>query len=368
MLGIVPAASYDSKVFDQTPVGAGPWKIAQYTPNQQIIAVPNEHYYGGVAKIKKVTLVSMEADAAIAAAKSGQLDVVMVDPNFAGEKIDGMNLQAFETMDIRNISLPVLPERKVKNKEGKEVTAGNNVTSDLAVRKALNLGVSRQKIIDNAFNGIGKPAVCFTKNLIWAAPEAVADGKKEEAKALLEQAGWTDQDGDGVREKGDLKCTFKVVATETARFQLATAAAEEAKELGIAIEVVNGTWDDVDKESLTQGVVWGWGQYSPTVLTSLLDSKAFLSSAFSNVVGLTNGTVDGFIAAALSATTQEQAIENWKKVQETANAQVPYLYLVNIEHCYFVSDKLDISKDTQIPHPHGHGSPVICNMVDWTLK
>lgn len=78
--------------------------------------------------------------------------------------------------------------------------------------------------------------------------------------------------------------------------------------------------------------------------------------------------VHEIITKAFLETTQAAAIEDWKLAQQTANKDFPYLYLVNIEHCYFVSDKLDISVNTQIPHPHGHGSPIINNMKDWTLK
>ena len=56
-----------------------------------------------------------------------------------------------------------------------------------------------------------------------------------------------------------------------------------------------------------------------------------------------------------------------EKVQDLANADFPYLYIVNIEHCYFINDNLDISADTQIPHPQAMAS-IICNMKDWTLK
>jgi peptide/nickel transport system substrate-binding protein len=279
-----------------------------------------------------------------------------------------MHLEALPTMDIRMISLPVMKAQTVKDPEGKEIAVGNDVTADVNVRKALSIGLDRAKIIQNAFNGIGKPAVRFTDNLVWASTEPMADNQKEEAKALLESSGWVDSDGDGIREKGGLVCGFSVLATETARYQLAAAAAEDAKDLGIAIEVKNGTWDDVDKERSTGGVVWGWGQYSPTVLQSLFDSKSFLASAWDNVVGYSNKEVDGLIASALSADSQDAAIKDWQEAQRIANADYPYLYLVNIEHCYFVRDALDISPGTQIPHPHGHGSPIICNMKDWTLK
>ena len=61
-------------------------------------------------------------------------------------------------------------------------------------------------------------------------------------------------------------------------------------------------------------------------------------------------------------------MELWKQVQDLADQDYAYLFLVNIQHCYFVKDGLDMSMETQIPHPHGHGSPVICNMNDWNWK
>jgi peptide/nickel transport system substrate-binding protein len=78
--------------------------------------------------------------------------------------------------------------------------------------------------------------------------------------------------------------------------------------------------------------------------------------------------VDALIEQALSAANEDAAIADWKEAQALANADFPYFYIVNIEHCYFISDSLDISVNTQTPHPHGHGSPIICNMKDWTLK
>jgi peptide/nickel transport system substrate-binding protein len=254
----------------------------------------------------------------------------------------------------------------MKDAEGAEIKVGNNVTSDKAVREALSIGIDRKTIIQNAFNGVGKPAVSFTDNLLWAAPAGYADGRADEAKALLESAGWTDADGDGVREKDGVPCAFTVYAPggDQERYQLAAALAEDAKALGIGIEVASASWDDVGTVQFTGGVVWGWGQYSPTVLESLYYSKNFMNG-WSNVIGYDNSEVDTLIASAIAATTQEEAIGDWKAAQDIANADYPYLDLVNIEHCYFIADSLDVSLATQIPHPHGHGSPIICNMKDW---
>ncbi len=369
-LGIVPSDAYDSATFDQYPIGTGPWVVSQYDSNQQIIVTANEKYYEGAPAIKKVTFVSMESEAAFSSAQSGQLNIVMVGPNYAVEEVPGMSIEKFETMDIRMMSLPVRAEQTMKNEEGEEVLVGNNVTSDLNVRKALSLGIDRGTIIQNAFNGVGKPAMSFTDNLIWSYAATWQDNQKEEAKKILENSGWVDSDGDGIREKDGDVCQFDVYAPgeDKDRFLLASAVAEDAAELGIRINVKTASWDEVLTLQNTASIVWGWGQYSPTVLNSLFESGLFLSGGYDNVVGYQNTEVDQAIENAFLSTTQEEAVSNWKTVQKVANEDFPYLYLVNIEHCYFISDGLNVSIDTQIPHPHGHGSPIICNMKDWTIE
>lgn len=371
MLQIVPSDSYNSELFDTQPIGTGAYKVAQYDTNQQIILEVNEYYFGEKPEIEKVTLVYMDSSAAFAAAKSGKLDIVMVGAGYTSEKIDGMTLQKFETMDVRNISLPVLSEQTVTHPTtGEKVKVGNNVTSDIAVRKALAIGISRENIIENALDGVGKASVNYTDNLAWSTKKAYEDNRVEEAKKLLLDAGWVDTDNDGIREKDGLCCSFDIYApgTDEDRYRLVVALAEDAKKLGIEINAKTGTWDEMPAVQTSAGLIWGWGQYSPTVLDSLYNSKRFLTAVYDNVGGYKNEEVDSHIEAAISASTQEDAIANWQAVQDIANTEYPYIYLVNIEHCYFVNDKLDISMETQIPHPHGHGSPIVCNIADWSWK
>ena len=370
LLGIVPSDAYDSEDFDKSPIGTGPWKVVQYNTDQQIIVQAYENYYEGTPKIKQVTFVKMDSKSAFSNAKSGQLDIVMVDPNYSTETIDGMHLENLETMDVRNISLPCLPEQTMTDKDGNEITVGNNVTSDIAVRKALSIGINREQIIENALNGVGKKATGFTTNLSWGNPLVYDDNQKEEAEKILEEAGWIDSNGDGIREKEGVVCEFDVYTSsnDEQRYLLGSAVAEDAKELGIKINVKQGTWDELTVKARTCGIVWGWGQYSPTVLRSLLYSDLFLSGGYDNTIGYSNEQVDKLINEAIDSNNQEEAIEKWKEVQTVSSEDYPYLYIVNIEHSYFVNDSLDISIDTQIPHPHGHGAPIICNMKDWKIN
>lgn len=370
LLGIVPSDNYNSEEFDMKPIGTGPWKVVQYDTKQQIIVEANENYYDGIPEIKKVNIVNMDSEAAFSNAKSGQLDIVMVAPNYAREKIDGMTIKNLATMDVRNVSLPCLKVQTLKDKEGNEVEVGNNVTCDKAVREALSIGINRTSIINKALNGVGKKAVGFTPNLEWGGAVDYEDSKVEEAKKILEDAGWKDTDNDGIREKDDVKCEFNIysASNDNQRYLLSTALGEEAKNLGIQINSKQAAWDDIYKLVYKEPVLWGWGQYNPILLKKLFYSDKFLDGKNDNVVAYSNPEIDKLIDNAINTNSREIAIDNWKQVQKSTYEDYPYLYLVNIEHSYFVKDSIDISENTQIPHPHGHGAPIINNMKDWKIK
>lgn len=368
-LGIVPSDSYESGNFDTMPVGTGPWKVAQYDTAQKIIVQANDDYYGGAPSIDQVTILNMESDTAVSAVKSGELDLAMVEPNYIGEEVDGMHVENLETMDVRQISLPVAAEKEVTDEDGNKIIVGNDVTSDKAVREALAIGIDRQKIIDDALNGVGKPAEGFTENLEWGNSAGYEDGRKDEAESLLAAAGWIKGE-DGIYEKNGMKCEFSVYAPsgDNERYQLAAALAEEAKLFGVKINVDQKSWDELYTLAYSNGVVWGWGQYDPVVLKNLFYAGEGTDPAKPNTIGYNNAQVNERIDTALSANDHDAAVAAWKEVQDMTADDYGYLYIVNIEHSYFVSDALDISADTQIPHPHGHGAPVINNMNEWTLK
>ncbi|MFR6111286.1 MAG: ABC transporter substrate-binding protein [Dialister invisus] len=65
----------------------------------------------------------------------------------------------------------------------------------------MNIGINRQAIIDNALSGCGTPAFSTSPEAPWSSKYTFQDNRVEEAKKLLEDAGWKDTDGDGIRER-----------------------------------------------------------------------------------------------------------------------------------------------------------------------
>lgn len=367
--GIVAKHAYGED-YAANPVVSGPFKVKQLDVGQQLIVEPNAYYYGDQSGFKQITFLNIDQETALSYAQSGMLDVVKINPEYAYEEAEGMHLETYATSDNRGFALPCIPETEIS--DGK--IAGSNATCDPAVRKALNIGVSREEIIENALNGIGTPSWVRFENLPWANEEpGLKDGQTEEACRILEEAGWTDEDGDGIREKDGVKCELTITGRtdDLQRYNLAVALAENAEKLGIHITAEAADWTTCKEEGRTKPTCIGTGDYN------FVDVYNAFSSEFadpelvslSNAAMYTNDKVDEYLKKAMEALTEEEAIENLKLAQydgETGpNVDYPYIWLVNIDHTYFVRDGLDLGE--QMIHPHGHGLPVIQNMNEWTF-
>lgn len=363
-LGIVPAKRYHAGRYREEPVGSGPFQLVQWDKGQQIIIEPNPHYYGVPSPFKKITLLFLDEETALANAKSGQLDVVMVNPEYAKESVAGMQLLTVRTVDNRGFNLPVIPSGS--DKSGKPI--GNDVLCDHNIRKAMNIGIDRQWIINNALNGIGTPAFSRVDQLPWSnAATHFKDNRVIEANALLDAAGWQ-RDSDGVRVKNGLRAeiTFNARTDDLQRYNLALALAENVRELGILLHAQARPWSECKEKAAYEPCCWGFGDYNPQDLYSGYHSQG--SYNFSHYA---NPVVDAWIDKALASTDHAKAIEEWQLCQwdgktgpDGEQGDMPFLWLVNIDHTYFVADGLKLGN--QRLHPHGHGWPVVGNLQYWT--
>ncbi len=363
-LGIVPKDFYDQN-YAKTGIGTGPFKLLQYDVDQQLIIAPNEYYYGTKPNFERISILTLDEQAALAAAKAGNLDLVIVNPEYSKIDINGMHLVSLQTIDNRCVSMPMIPYDQNSG-------SGNDITSDPAIRQALNIGINREEIIKNALNGVGIPAYGRVDSMPWNGDHKFTDGKTDEAIAILNAGGWFDSNGDGILEKNGKKAEFTVVAgsNDMERYQLAVAFSDSAKPLGINILTGALPWDEAVNKSKTCGFVWGFGDFNPSEFYNWYHSDA-RNVSYYNPSNYSSAKADDMIQKALGARTQEEAISYWKKLQYDkeyntgTEIDLPFIWLVNIKHNYFVKDGLDIGK--QIIHPHGHGIPVLGNLKEWRI-
>ncbi len=370
-VGIVPEHAY-SDSYASAPIGSGPWKFVQWNKGEQVILEANEDYYGKVPAIKKVTIVFMDEDAAFAAALSGQVDVALTSATHATQEVAGMHLETVTTLDNRGFTLPTTPAEGKTTESGHPI--GNNVTSNRSIRQAMAYAIDREQIANDAVNGFATPAYSENDGMPWNNPEAAIQTDVDYAKGLLADDGWADSDGDGIVEKDGLKAEFTCIypSGDSVRQAVAMAAAQQVEAIGIRIHVEGISWDEISKRMFSDAVLMGWGSSNPYTSYLLYHSANMLRDDYYNPEGYGNAAVDGYLDAALHADTTEEANALWRLAQwdgatgTSMQGDCPWVWLVNIQHLYYVRDGLDIGQ--QQLHAHGASWPLVQNLRDWTWR
>lgn len=365
IVGIVPEHAYGEN-YGQNPIGSGRYLMKQWDKGQQVIFEANPDYYGEEIKIKKLTVLFMDEDAALAAAMAGQADVAHTAASYADQVIDGYQLLRVASVDNRGINLPTVSPQERDSKP-----IGNAVTSDAAVRRAINIGIDREEMIDNVLNGYGTPAYSVCDKMPWYNPSAQVAYDPDAAKQLLEEAGWK-QGSDGIREKDGVRAAFSVMYTpgDSVRQALAEDLANQLRELGIEVTTEGAGWDVAYDKAQAQPLVWGWGAHTPMELYNIYHTLPATGSA--EYSPYSNKAVDNYMDGALKAGDLESTYELWQKAQwdgktgVTQEGDIPWVWLCNVDHLYYVRDGLQVAG--QKIHPHGHGWSIVNNVDQWEWK
>lgn len=368
-VGIVPEHAYGAG-YEAAPIGSGPWKLKQWNKGESVILEANADYYGTAPKLKDVTILFMKEDAAFAAAQARKVDVALTSASHALQKINGMRLEVVKTQDNRGLTLPMSPDEGKKTESGHPI--GNDVTSSKALRQAIAYAVDRDMIAQSAVNGFATPAYSENDGAPWNNPEVRIEHDVNRAKKLLADDGWSDTDGDGILDKGGLKAEFTALypAGDSTRQAIGMATAQQVEQIGIKMNVIGKSWDEIAQEMFANGVIMGWGSSSPYTSYLLHHSTNMLKDDYYNPEGFSNATVDGYLDAALHATSIEEANQQWRLAQwdgstgTSMKGDVPWVWLVNLNHLYYVTDGLDIGR--QSLHAHGASWTLLENLEEWS--
>jgi peptide/nickel transport system substrate-binding protein len=369
-LGIVPEDSYGDG-YGKNPISSGAYKLVQWDQGQQLIAEANSEYFGEQPEIKKLTVLFLSEEAAFEAAKQGTLDVYSVPSVYTSQDVKGMDLVHYQSVDVLNIGLSFQPVGAVTREDGLPV--GNDVTADVAIRKALNIGIDRQTLVDGILGGYGAPAYDLVDpSMPWYNPDTkYQDNDVEGAKKILADAGWVDTNGDGIVEKNGVKAEISIMAaSDNKMFQgLAMAVAEMAKQFGIQVGVESKSWEEIDTLLYSKPYVLTWGSKDPINIQYIFDSinvgKGYYNSGYYQ-----NDKVDEYIDLALKANTQEEAYEYWKKAQWdgqtgfSTKGDASWIWLTRLDHVYRIKQGLNIGE--QGLQNASMGWALVHNITEWT--
>lgn len=233
------------------PIGTGPFMVTDFKVNDVVELAANPNYRDP-AKPAFATMTVKGGGDAVAAARAvletGEFDYAwntQINPEQQAQMSaagKGVLLNGFGTLVERIEMNMTNPDPALPEGERSTVKHPHPMLSDIRVRKALSMAIDRQILVDIGYGAAGR-ATC---NLV-PAPEMFASPNTdciaqdmEGAKALLEEAGWVDSNGDGIREKDgvEMKILYQT-STNPVRQDFQAVIKDWWTELGVNVELKN---------------------------------------------------------------------------------------------------------------------------------
>jgi peptide/nickel transport system substrate-binding protein len=223
LLQDVPIKQLASHPFNLHPIGTGPFKVGEVTSKHALL-LANDDFYGGRPYLDKIEfLFYPDYPSVLAAYHRGEIHGVgRVPPEYLDQVLAEDTLQLYSAplsgygLVFLNLERPVFQEREV--------------------RQALLWALDRQRIIDQILDGQAVLAHGPVMPFSWAYEAHTVQYTYDPAKAkdILDKAGWIDADGDGVREKGDLRLEFALLTNDDeTRIQIINEITRQWAEIGV---------------------------------------------------------------------------------------------------------------------------------------
>lgn len=324
-------AGMDENEYNLNPTvtGGESFVFANFRPGEQTTLLANPDFTdaemgavipeGWVYKIVTDQVVQMEQFFAgeltwVASVPQANRDEVK-ERGAAGE------FQTYETpaSTIRFLSLntadPTNPQDGL-DEDGNPIDQGHHpILGDVRVRQALNYGMSFDEVNDGAFFGTGVPVASHVRPTDWSFPAGLEPYPFDPDKAmtLLDEAGFTDSDGDGVREcngclyaeeGAPLAFTAKTNAGNTSQEALYTILQDQWNELGFDVTVEFVEFGTLVSDFTAQtydaiGVFWGLATPAdPNGIASIFLPEADVVGAGYNTQSFNNPRLNELIADA----------------------------------------------------------------------
>lgn len=383
-VNILPEA-FDISAFNREPVGAGPYMIKSSSRDktglyQSYTLEAFSNYAKGKPFIENLVIkfYKNEEDA-ISAFNKGDIDglggitpATISSSNVKNDSIDKnhiikLTLPRLFAIFFNQTQAPVL-----LNKE---------------VRKALNVAIDRDTLIQNVFNGFATAATGpippysetseekESRNLNTSGGNSNTSSENnniENAKKILTDAGWK-MNNDGVMVKETKK--GKTTSTQTLTFSLSTSNIPELKKTATEIQT---TWAKIgakveieffDPADLSQKVIRP-RKYNSLLFGNIinrdLDLYPFWHSSQRNDPGLNialyaNLKVDKQLDIARSGINNKNRLEAYKIIESEINNDIPAIFLYSPDYIYLTSGR---AKNIKIENLN-HSSERFANINEW---
>ncbi len=316
VLGIVPAGTGPAAA--RQPVGSGPYRVAEFIPDDHITLVPfDRHFRGAPANSGLILKVVPDDTMRGLELRKGDVDLIVNDlaPDLVHDLASHADLQivrapgtdwAYVGLNLRDPAL-----------------------TDVRLRRALAFAIDTGAIATYLRRGLARPASTIVPSMSWAhADDAVTFVRDlPRAQALLDEAGYTDPDGDGPASR--LRLTLKTSTAEASRLQAAVIQ-QQLAEVGVALDLRSYEFAtlmaDVARGNVQLYLLQFVGVTDPDMLRRLFHSAQVPPEGV-NRGHYRNPAVDRLIEAASAALDRDQRREHYMAAQRLIAMDVPVISL-----------------------------------------
>ena len=312
----------DYEELDTDPIGTGPFKYDSRNPQENVIIVKNEDYWGEKAHLDKVEFrVVADADMLVTNLKGGSIDMAMrLTVSQAAELTEGFHVEEGTMNLVQALYL-------------------NNAVeplNDEKVRQALCYAIDPQEIMDMIADGkgarIGTSMYPGLKKYFDEEYSTYYEQDYEKAKALLKEAGYADG--------FDLEIT--VSAADKPHVDTAQVIVEQLKNIG-----VNATIKPVEWEAWLEDV-YANSKFESTVVgvdASNLSARAmlerFTTDGHGNFTGFSDAEYDKVFQEAIATTDEDEKVKLYKEAEGILAERAANVYIQDLANMVAISDRFD---------------------------
>lgn len=218
---------------DGIVAGTGPYIAESLVSGEQLNLVKNQEYWDGEPGFDEITVRTIsDGDTLTMALQSGEIDAAY-----------GMPYASYPLFENEDYTFSSCATSRAFFAH---MNFASPVIQDAAVRKAIAMGIDKEGFVNTLLEGNGYAAVgTYPDSFSFGGDAVTAESYDPEgAKKVLEEAGWTDSDGDGIREKAgqELKIRWLTYPSRQELPLLAEFAQATLKEIGMDVQI-NSTAD-----------------------------------------------------------------------------------------------------------------------------
>lgn len=324
--------SFNNHWASQYPIGVGPYKFVSYEKGKDLKLERNEDYFGARPKIAKIDFsIIKDNDQRLLQLKADKLDFSTLSASQYNSEV----LKGGDTPFTRKEINYKAVDRFAYYYLG--WNAERPFFADKRARLALTHAFNRQAIVDNVFFKLGtlQTGPFYYKHPANDSSVTPYPFDLKKSSALLDEAGWKDSDGDGIRdkmvngEKVPFKFTILSYANSPEWRSALSVFKEDLRKVGIAMDFSPLDWPTMQKkmdEKKFDAFTGGWGLSWELDPYQLWHSSQADEAGGSNRVAFRNDRADEIIVKLRDTFDEEQRIELLREFHRILHEEQPYTF------------------------------------------